>query len=164
MFRRLQWIVIVVALNGCYQGALTPANSGRNQSAAVRAHDTELTQALITGDEERARRLTDEITSGTRSISQAELRDDRPIAANVLLRTTYENRDYQLGVNTVSEYALCVLQIRNHTSSENILRVIAPALQQQCSRSESCEVCNAQAFPVSVEVKRQLIDYWRSKL
>jgi hypothetical protein len=165
MCRSWQSLLVVLALSGCCQAhAVAAANDGHPDRATVRRDDTELTAALITGDEESARKLTDDIIAGKRSVVKAEVRDDRAVAPNVLLRTTYANRDYQLGVNTVSEYALCVLQIQNHTSSENILRIVAPALQQQCSEKKPCEVCNAQASPVNAEVKQYLIDYWVSKL
>jgi hypothetical protein len=156
---------LVLALSGCCQTHSVAAESnGHTDRATVRPHDTELTAALIRGDERRARKLTDDILSGKRSVVKAEVRDERAVATNVLLRTTYANRDYQLGVNTVSEYALCILEIQNHTSSESILRIVVPALQQQCSEKKPCEVCNAQAFPVNAEVKQHLIDYWVSKL
>src|SRR4051794_16401531 len=145
MFRSWYSVVVVMALSGCCQSTRGVAAAAVTaEPGMVRAKDSGLTKALITGDEERARKMTDEIVIGRRPIVIAELNDERAIAPNVLLRTTYENRDYQLGVNTVSEYALCLLQIRNHTSSENILRIVAPALQQQCSEAKPCEVCNAQ--------------------
>jgi hypothetical protein len=125
---------------------------------------TDLTAALLAGDEERVHMLTAEIFAGKRSISKTELADEREAAPNIFLRATYENRGYQLGVNTVSEYVLCNLQIQSHASSENILRIVAPALQKECSSARRCEVCDAQAFPVSTAVKRRLVEYWSSKL
>lgn len=164
MCRKWQSLLVVLALSGCCQTyAVAAASNSHADRAMVRPADTELIAALISGDEERARKLTDGIIAGKRSVMKVEVNDQRALAPNVLLRTTYENRDYQLGVNTVSEYALCVLQIQNHTSSENILRAITPA-EQECSKAKPCEVCNAQAFPVRMEVKQHLIDYWVSKL
>jgi hypothetical protein len=142
-------LLVLLALSACHQAS---------------PRDSELATALLKGDEQRAQTLTNDIIAGRRAVTKTELMDERPVAPNVLLRTTSENRDYQLGVGTVSEYALCVLQIRAHTSSANVLRVVAPALERQCSAQRPCEVCNAQAFPVGAEVKRQLVSYWMSRV
>lgn len=164
MFRNCCWLFVVFALIGCGHAIDAAPNARESGRPTKRGSDTQLTGALLAGDEVRVRKLTDEIMTKRRSVSKAELTDDRAIPPNVLLRATYENRDYQLGVKTVSDYSLCLLQIQNHTSSENILRIVAPVLHQQCSEAKHCEVCNSQAFPVRTEVKERLIEYWLSKL
>src|SRR5437667_2357542 len=113
MCRSWHSLFVVLALSGCCQThPVTAVSKSDPVRATVRQDDTDLTAALIRGDEERVRELTDEIFAGKRSVTKAEVYDERALAPNVLLRTTYENRDYQLGVNTVSDYALCVLQIQ----------------------------------------------------
>src|SRR4051812_38009446 len=73
--------------------------------------------ALIRGDEGRIRELSDDVLSGKRVLMKSELIDARSVAPNVVLRATYAGNDWQLGVNTISEFALCLLEIKNQTSS-----------------------------------------------
>jgi len=164
MSRKSAWVIVVFALNNCCHARAATSSTVVLNDVPPQPAGTLLAAALIAGDEGRALKLTQELLASKGSIEKADLKDDRRVAPNILLRATYDNRDYQLGVDTVSEYALCLLQIKYRTSSENILRVVAPALQRECSEKNPCEVCNAQAFPVRVEIKQQLVSYWFTQL
>lgn len=163
MCRSYPALAVLLILLSCAHDVPSSHSIGNSRPTVAEQADGSLAAALVAGNEELARKLTDEIIAGRRNVSERELRDERSIAPNVLLRTTYGNRDYQLGVNTVSEYVLCALQIRHQTSSENILQATAPEVRERCSSTTACEVCNAQAFPVSAEVKKQLIEYWAAR-
>ena len=127
-----------------------------------------LAGALVSGNQERVRRLTDEVLTGMRTIGFETLTDERAVAPYTLLAGTVDGRYWQLGIERVSEYMLCLLQLRNRTSSDAILNAVAPALGAQCSystapNSRGCEVCNSQAVPVSSDVKNALVGYWLSR-
>jgi hypothetical protein len=126
----------------------------------------ELSSLLVNGDDEVAlRRVTEEILVGRKRIQLADISDNRNVARSLLLRATYGNRDYQLGVSTVSDYAICLLQIRHSVSTLSVLRQVAPALAKNCSQTEgSCDVCNSQSFPVDARVRDVLQQYWRSSV
>ena len=133
------------------------------------ANEDQLAAVLLSGDELQARRLTDEVVAGKRTVGASLLTDERSLPRNIVLRTTVDGRDWQLGVDDVSEYALCVLELKDRTSSEEILTRVAPSLRSQCTtatrpKSGGCEICNSQAFPVSGSVKSALVGYWRSRL
>lgn len=164
MFRNAALAIALFALNNCCHAQAVTTSTATAKGATAGSEDTMLAAALIAGDEQRTLKLTQELLAGKRSVAKVDLTDDRQVAPNILLRATYEDRDYQLGVSTVSEYTLCLLQIKNRTSSENILRVVAPTLQRECSEKNPCEVCNAQAFPVRAEIKQQLVNYWITRL
>jgi hypothetical protein len=109
--------------------------------------------------------LTNDILNDRERVQAQDVSDDRAVAPNTLLRATYGERDYQLGVNTISDYVICLLQIRNHTSTLAVLRRTAPLLATICSENRSgCDVCNSQSIPVDKRIKDALQQYWMSTL
>src|SRR5258705_9747631 len=105
----------------------------RNGQNARTGNQDQLAAVLLSGDELRARRLTDEVVAGTRAVDVGLLTDERILPRNIILRTTVDGRDWQLGVDHVSEYALCVLELKDRTSSEEILSRVAPSLRSRCT-------------------------------
>ena len=164
MCRSLCLVTAITVLGSCDQTAPRVTAAADSHGVAAQVDARALAQALNIGDETRINALTNDILAGKRLITRMEVSNDSKVAPNVLLRASYANRDYQLGVNTVSEYVLCLLEIKNQTSSEQILRKVDPAMQENCSRGRPCEVCNSQAFPVDVDVKRRIVGYWLPKL
>jgi len=147
-------------------------NSGRraqNVGGEQPANEDHLAAALVSGDESQVRSLTDEVVGGKRTLDSRLLKDDRAVARNIILWATVDDREWQIGVEHVSDYALCVLELKNRTSSDKILSAVAPTLRSQCTtattpNTRGCEVCDSHAFPVSSDVKSALVGYWRSKL
>jgi len=157
MYRKSLLIVslAVVTLSCCSGG-----------SVATLPPNTELATLLLNGtDDVRLRKLTNDILNDRERVRAQDVSDDRTVAPNTLLRTSYGERDYQLGVDTVSDYVICLLEIRNHTSTLGVLRRTAPSLAKMCSDDRSgCDVCNSQSVPVDKRIKDELQRYWRSTL
>jgi hypothetical protein len=163
MFRsgRIAAGALLLFASCCVAGGKTPhPDVPRSDQHVI----VDIAATLLSADEPLITKTTEDVLAGRRMMSKAALTDDRPISPNVVLRARHGNRDYQLGVNTVDEYALCVLQLRDETSSSAILRSVDPDLERRCSLLSPCEICNAQAFPVSAIVKKRLAEYWTSRL
>jgi hypothetical protein len=130
--------------------------------------EDQLADALVAGDDSQVRQITDQILAGARPLNPGMLTDERTVAPGVILRATTDNKQWQLGVERVSDYGLCLLELRNGTSSDEILRAIDPVLRTQCTiattpNTRGCEICNSQSIPVSADVKTALVSYWRSR-
>jgi hypothetical protein len=130
--------------------------------------EDQIAAALVAGDDSQIRQITDQVLAGTRPLNRGMLTDERTVAPGVILRATIENKQWQLGAERVSDFGLCLLELRNRTSSDEILNTIAPVLRTQCtiattSNAHGCEVCNSQAIPVSDDVRSALVTYWRSR-
>jgi hypothetical protein len=164
MSHNWSFVALSLFLLGCQAVATTPRTSsaGRGVDAAVTRVD--IAAALLSGDEAVGRRVTNDVLEGRSVLLKSALTDERPISPNVVLRATAGNHDYQFGVTTVAEYALCLLQLRHETSSEAVLRTVDPTVAERCSATRACEVCNAQAFSVSADVKARLAEYWSPTL
>ena len=134
---------------------------------AMTSHkNTTLATLLISGsDEAQLQKLADDILNGREPLKPQDVLDNRAVARNVLLRAAYGQRDYQMGVSTISDYAICLLEIRHNTSTLSVLQRTAPSLARLCSGDKSgCDVCNSQSFPVDAHIKETLQQYWGSML
>jgi hypothetical protein len=158
-------VTLIIVLAHCTTTSLPIKSSAdvRTASPEVRTGDSDLAVALLSDDEVKANQIAAEILSGNRKVLEGELRDDRNMPPDIVLRTIYERRLYQLGTATVSDFTICLLQMKHHTSSANVLGEIDPSLKV-CLTSPLCDVCNSHAFPVDFEVKLKLQDYWSSRL
>jgi len=130
--------------------------------------EDQLAAALVAGNDIQVRQITDEVVAGTRTLNLEMLTDQRTVALGMIVRATINNKQWQLGVERVSDFGLCLLELRDRTSSDEILSAVAPALRTQCTtattpNTRGCEICNSQAVPVSDDVRSALVIYWRSK-
>lgn len=136
------------------------AEGGAGEPAPCAAPD--LVQALVAGDEARAGECTEAMFAGRLEIREAELNDNRTVAYNIWLRARTKRRFLQLRVDTIADYVMCVLEIKNETGTCEILDKVAPGLVPNCE--VECEVCNSLAYPVGDEVKDHLRRYWSRRL
>ena len=159
MCRSRMWMIVAC---GAWLAILpcAAAEGGAGEPASCAAPD--LVQALVAGDEARARECTEAMFAGRLEIREADLYDSRTVAYNIILRASTNLRDLQLGVDTVADYVMCVLEIKNKTETCRILHEVAPGLVPNCG--DECQVCNSRAYPVGDEVKDRLRRYWARRL
>lgn len=100
--------------------------------------------------------------NGGSAISASALTDDRLVSRSVVVRAEEPNRISQYGVDLVSDYFICLLQIKHHTSSRAILS--KEVLQNECGSSGECEACNSLTYPLSPKVRTELRTYWLERL
>ena len=145
--------------------AVLPCAAGEGKSgepAPCAAAD--LVQALVAGDEARAKECTEAMFAGKLEIREADLRDGRTVAYNIVLRASTKWHDLQLGVDTVADYVMCVLEIKNETDACLILDEVAPGQFPNCRIGEGREVCNSLVYPVGNDIKEHLRRYWSRRL
>lgn len=158
LIRNSLLILVALALAGC---------AAKFDSGNATTGEDQLAAALVAGNDSQVRQITDQVLAGTRRLNLGILTDERKVAPGMILRATIDSKSWQLGIEHVSDYALCMLELRNRTSSDEILNIVAPPLRAQCTvaatpNTRGCEVCNSQAIPVSGDVKSALVTYWRS--
>jgi hypothetical protein len=107
-----------------------------------------------------AQRTINAIVKGDDVLRASDLTDERPIAPTVVLRVRVNDQPTQYTVNTVSQAALCLLEVRDRKSTSSIIKSTSG---ENCTSPE-CEVCNAGSFGLREEIKRELVTYWLSRL
>ncbi|MCB1056635.1 MAG: hypothetical protein KDD11_14130 [Acidobacteria bacterium] len=108
--------------------------------------------------------IADGIVDGTIRIEKPWLLDDaaEDISFSVRNVSIVEGVTH-LGVKSVSQFSMCLLELREKTDSREILRNISPDLVSQLT-SVNCGVCCSLVFELPPEVESTLRGYWLSQL
>ena len=64
-----------------------------------------------------------------------------------------------LGVETIGDYFLCLLEIRHRRYTASILSETAPQLIATVPEG-SCGICCSEAYPLPDSIRRAVADYW----
>lgn len=100
------------------------------------------------------------IRAGSITIDPSWLEDTRKLPGDVLLRTKYAMGISQFGVETVSDFFTCILEIMNNTSTPEIFLRVRPDQRNACVL-DTCEACNSWTYPLDPEVRAAIITYWK---
>lgn len=107
-------------------------------------------------------RMVDAVLKGKARVVPGDLSDERRVAPSVVLRVPVNGQPTQYTVNTVSEAALCLLEVREKTSTSAILA--AAGTNFPGCGANACEVCRSGMQGVREDVKRELVRYWAARL
>jgi len=119
----------------------------------------------MTGNQSDIDYLTNELLSGRKTIRVEWLQDERNFPTDIVFRYLGNQGElYQLGVEQVSDYFLCVLEILHNTSSKDILGKIGSNRIDQCELENMCEVCNSSTYPLDPSLRSILVKYWTEYL
>jgi hypothetical protein len=118
--------------------------------------------ALVAGDQEAVDAFTRRFLNDDMAIGSSALSDDSLVSRSIVLRADEDDRLSQYGVDRVSEYFMCLLQIKFHTSSRDVLS--GTLLNEECGLVDQCEPCNSLTYPLPSKVRNQLRTYWSERL
>jgi hypothetical protein len=122
---------------------------------------TEVRNALVDGRQEEVDRFVKEFAVGNRYVDPVALKDERAVATDVVMRIDGPNAAGQYRVALVSDFFLCLLQIKAGVESRDIVPM---ASRTECSRDGSCEVCNSLVYPLPDDLRNRLREYWHTHL
>ena len=138
-------------------------------SSPVANHPTQLdassvSEILHSQSKDGVNAIADGIVDGTIRIEKPWLLDDaaEDISFSVRNVSIVEGVTH-LGVKSVSQFSMCLLELREKTDSREILRNISPDLVSQLT-SVNCGVCCSLVFELPPEVESTLRGYWLSQL
>jgi hypothetical protein len=131
-------------------------------SSCASAPATDVREALVAGDQREVDGFTRRFLSGAAVITVDALRDDRAVSRNVIVQVDEESRSSQYGVDRVSEYFMCLLQVKFQASSRDAAPRISS--RKECNRPDQCEVCNSLTYPLSDQVRDEIREYWLERL
>ena len=120
----------------------------------------EIRTALVRGDQKQIDAFTDAFLAGAVKIDRLAIADARPVDRRVIVRISEERRISQYSVDQVSDYFLCLLQIRSRTSTRELLTLP----DSGCEREDECEVCNSLVYHLPQSVRESLSQYWKRRL
>lgn len=131
-------------------------------SCASRPSTNDVREALVAGDQREVDVFTRRFLGEAIVVAPDALRDDRIVSRNVVVHVDEESRSSQYGVDRVSEYFMCLLEVKFRTST----RDAAPNLflREECTRADQCEVCNSLTYPMSEQVRNDIRTYWLERL
>jgi len=119
----------------------------------------EVTGALLRGDQKAVDRYTQVFLSSKVMLPRRVLLDERKAPASVVVTNDRgEVRTY--GVDTVSNYFLCLLHVRHSATTREL---IPAEVAGACVHEDDCEPCNSIVRPVPVAVEMALRDAWLRK-
>lgn len=139
-------LLVMLLLGGC--ASSEPAERAR--------------EALVSGDQDFVEMFSRQVLNDDAVITAGSLGDDRVVSHNIVVRVEEENRIGQYGVDLVSDFFMCLLQMKFHTSSRDILS--DELLRNECRSTDECEVCNSLMFPLPPKVRNELRIYWVERL
>lgn len=119
---------------------------------------------LLSGNQNEVDRLTTNILNDETRVLASWIRDDRPLPPHILIRVQEPHRFTQLGVDTVSGYFLCLLQIKSGMTTKGILAELGRESALICLPQIECDICFSGTAPVSQEVRDLLAEYWLDRL
>ncbi len=143
---RAMVIVASVLLAGCASSSTTQA----------------LRDSLVAGNQAEVNAFAEAFLSSGAIVDEAALDDDRLVARDVLLVVSDEHRVSQYGVDRVSDYFLCLFEIKAQTSTRAI--VLIESDDDRCKSEDQCEICNSLVHPVPPDIRESLKQYWQKKL
>lgn len=123
---------------------------------------TVLQDALVSGDQTTVDVFTDALLNDRLEVTPAALHDDRDVSRSIILRVDEESRRSQYGIDRVSEFFICLLQVKYKVSSRDTLPEELAA--SECAGADECEACNSLTFPLSNDVRYELKAYWSKRL
>lgn len=144
--RRLAGLLILLVVSSC------TSSSG----------DGGIRDALVAGDQGAVDAFTRRFLSDAIDVESSALSDDRLVSRSIVLHAEEEARLSQYGVDRVSEYFMCLLQIKFHTSSRDVLS--GALLREECGVADQCEACNSLTYPLPPKVRYELKTYWSERL
>lgn len=106
--------------------------------------------------------FTRQFLIGESAITPSDLMDERLVSRSIVVRAEEPNRISQYGVDRVSDYFMCLLQIKERTSSHAILS--SEILRNECRSSGECEACNSLTYPLPPTVRGELRAHWLERL
>jgi hypothetical protein len=152
----LGWLGLVLIAAGC--ASVRPSDDSR---CGVLPDETFL---AITGTSDEAfNEVTRRIVEEKCDPRAAWLSDTRLLRVGDVTVDAPEHF-YHLGVNTVSDYLLCLLQFRERIDSRSILEQCCPGALSDCKDQYECDACNAAIYPLPPEIRAHLVEYWRKQL
>jgi hypothetical protein len=119
-------------------------------------------EALVAGDQDAVDTFTRRFLSDGIALEWNALNDERFVSRAIILRVDEPDRISQYGIDRVSEYFICLLQIKFHTASGDVLP--NALLQQECGAADHCDACNSLTYPLPVAVRDALKTYWSERL
>lgn len=134
-------ILLLLLLNGCVstRPAIDLARNG-----------------LVAGDQDAVDTFADRFFNQDAVIPANALMDDRLVSRNIVVRVEEPSRISQYGVDRVSDYFMCLLQIKHHVSSRDVLS--DEILRNECGGE--CEPCNSLTYPLPEKARNRLRAYW----
>lgn len=130
-------------------------------TCASPATEPPIVQALLRGDQETVDQFTAAFLEEETRIFPSWLGDYRRLPP-VLLRVDAEEHYFQYGVALVADYFLCLLEIKDGTSTRELLG--AAMADFPCPSEDACEVCNSSTDPLDPQLRGLLQEYWRRHL
>lgn len=78
---------------------------------------------------------------------------------------TYPNGEVNhLGVRTVADFVLCLLEVRHHEFTCDLVRRYAPTVRAECPTNTCGVCCTLTGAPFPEAVREVLVEYWKSRL
>lgn len=148
---RLMYVVCVAMVGSC----ATPRSPQRPLDSA----DSSFVEALIAGDQRTVSRFSESFLDGHVAIPAEWLFDDRIVSPSIVLKWSDDRHDYKFGVERVSEYCMCLMELRSGQTSRQTVADSIPDLARVCN-GEKCEPCNSLTYPMDGTVRRRLAEYW----
>lgn len=118
--------------------------------------------SLVKGGQAEIDTFSRRVLAGEKLITAEMLDDDRPVDRTVIVRMDRNGERAQYGVDLVSEYLMCLLEARAHTTTRRLIG-IAPS-DSRCQSEDACEVCNSLTYPLPKEERDALRRYWRARV
>lgn len=144
-------VSVCLLLITCFQGY----SSGNDETIAI----------LLSGTQEQVNQLTSRILSGETDIDSCWLYNDGEFPRSILLIVRGEEKELKLGVDRVSDYFLCLLQIREDLTTKEIVSAVDPVKSEAIQKeSKECDVCNSLTYPIKDELRTLLQKYWVERL
>jgi hypothetical protein len=148
MSSRRLLLLLTVCLAGC---------SSTSHAALEHVRD-----GLVSGDQQGVDAFTHWfLTHGSGPAADA-LMNDRLVSRGIVIRVDEPNRVHQYGVDRVSDYFMCLLQMKHRTSSTSILS--EDVRRSKCGSAGECEACNSLTYPLPESVRQDLRTYWLRRL
>jgi|GEM_PF-2539947 hypothetical protein len=122
------------------------------------------TEVILSGKEDAIIELSEKILAGEIRVDAKWLSDSREFPRHVAFRVTVDDGMLHLGVDKISDFYLCLLQIKYKRGTKEIL---GDEIYQQigyCIPEEKCEICNSLTYNIDLDLRMRLIQYWENYL
>jgi hypothetical protein len=120
-----------------------------------------LQDALVRGDQQAVDVLTERFLDSKVRIASRALKDDRPVARAIILHAFVDGNLRQLGIDRVSEYFFCVLELRFRVESRDLVPEIT--VFEECRNSDACDACSTLMYPLTPRVRNRMREYWQDR-
>lgn len=118
-------------------------------------------ESLVAHRQEEINAFSRALLAGGEEIDPAWLRDERQVPIYMPLPGE-GGSVMNYGVDRVSDYFLCLLEVREKTSTPEILTRMESSLARVCE-PDRCDACFTATYPLDGSVRKTLVDYWTAR-